>query len=177
MRPHHSLVPVAVTLAILVQACATTHPTVFGRDVKVVSRAAGPTVQGELIVVEAARLLVLTKAGIDEIAVPQIRQVRVRQHAFGTRRAWLWTLIGAAVSSIGLTAACSSVESAADCSGVAAAGAAPWLLFGGLASLVADRSAFVTFAAGQEERLRPFARYPQGLPPDLDVAAMRKSTP
>jgi hypothetical protein len=158
----------------LLQACAMGHmtPSVLGRDVKVVPRAGGPRVHGELLVVDADRIVVLAKDGIHDVAVPQIREVRVRRHGFDGKKAWTWTLVGALVSGIGLAVACNSVEGTNGCGAAAAAGAVPWLLFGGLSALSTERAAFRAFDPGQKDLLRPFARYPQGLPPEFDLRGL-----
>jgi hypothetical protein len=174
MRTHLPDVALLLVLTTFTQACATTHPSVFGRDVRVVPRVNGPTVRGELLVVEPNRVVVLAEDGLHHVATAQIREIRVRRHGFDAGKAWMWTLVGAFLSSVGLAAACSSVEDGADCAGVAAAGALPWLVIGGLSSLAAGRSAFVSFDATQEDRLRPFARYPQGLPAEFDLQRLGK---
>jgi len=173
MRPHMAKVAVILIAAILLQACAMGRmtPSVLGRDVKVVPRAGGPRVHGELLVVDADRVVVLAKDGIHDLAVPQIREIRVRRHGFSGGKAWTWTIVGAVVSGIGLAVACSSVEDA-DCGIAGAAGAVPWLLFGGLSALSAERTAFRAFEASERDRLRPFARYPQGLPAGFDLQGL-----
>jgi hypothetical protein len=176
MRPRVANVAVVLILTALLQACAIGRmaPSVLGRDVKVLPRADGPKVQGELLIVDADRVVVLAKDGIHDVAIPQIREIRVRRHGFDGRKAWVWTLVGAVVSGVGLAAACSTVEDTDGCAGAGFAGAVPWLLFGGLASLSAERTAFRAFDAGQRDLLSPFARYPQGLPPELDLRGVVK---
>lgn len=176
MKRQMPVVALLLVLATLLQACATARPapSVLGRDVKVLPRAGGSKVQGELLVVEADRVVVLANDGIHDVAMPQIRQIRVRRHSFDGPKAWTWTIVGALVSGVGLGAACSSVEGTSDCGGAAVLGAAPWLIFGGLAALSAERTAFLKFDPGQGEGLRPFARYPQGLPPELDLRGIVK---
>jgi hypothetical protein len=167
---------VLLVVTTVLQGCAMGRmtPSVLGRDVKVLPRADGPKVQGELLVVDADRVVVLAKDGIHDVAIPQIREVRVRRHGFVGGKAWVWTLVGAAVSGVGLAVACSSVEDTDGCAGAGLAGAVPWLLVGGLASLSAERTAFRAFDAGQPDVLRPFARYPQGLPPEFDLRSVVK---
>lgn len=177
MRHHMAKMAVLLVVTTLLQACAMGRmtPSVLGRDVKVVPRADGPRVHGELLVVDADRIVVLAKDGIHDVAIPQIREIRVRRHGFSGRKAWTWTIVGAVVSSVGLAAACSSVEDReGGCGGAAVAGAVPWLLFGGLSALSAERTAFRAFDAGQRDLLRPFARYPQGLPPEFDLRGVVK---
>lgn len=176
MRYHQAHVGALLIATVILQACAAGRmtPSVYGRDVKVLPRADGPKVQGELLVVENDRVVVLAKDGIQDVAIPQIREIRVRRHGFDGRKAWVWTLVGAVVSGVGLAAACSSVEDADNCAGAGFAGAVPWILFGGLASLSAERSAFRGFDASQRDLLRPFARYPQGLPPEFDLRGVVK---
>lgn len=179
MRRHMANVAVVVMVATLLQACAMGRmtPSVLGRDVKVVPRADGPKVHGELLVVDADRVVVLAKDGVHAVPIPQIREVRVRRHGFDGKKAWAWTIVGALVSGVGLAAACSSVEDTDGCGGAAVAGAVPWLLFGGIAALSTERTAFRAFDAGQRDLLRPFARYPQGLPPEFDLRGLVKQPP
>ncbi len=174
MKRHMPIVALLLVLTTLVQGCATARPSVFGRDVKLVPRGDGPRVQGELLVAEPERVVILAKDGIHDVATPQVRQIRVRRHGFDGKKAWIWTLVGAAVSGVGLGAACSTVEDSGDCGVAGVAGAVPWLLFGGLSALATERSAFRSFDPGQTERLRPFARYPQGLPSEFDLQSIVK---
>lgn len=179
MRRHMAKVALLVIVTTLLHGCATARPapSVLGREVKVLARADGPKIQGELLVVDADRVVVLAKDGIHDVATAQIRQIRVRRHSFDGGKAWPWTLVGALVSGVGLAAACSTVDDAGDCGAAGIAGAVPWLLFGGLAALSAERTAFLPFDAGQPDQLRPFARYPQGLPPEFDWRGFVKPPP
>jgi hypothetical protein len=175
MRRHLSLVALLLVLTTMLQACATARPpSVLGRFVKVLPRAGGQNVQGELLVAEPDCVVILGKDGIHDVAAPQIRQIRVRRHGFDGKKAWIWTLVGAAVSGVGLGAACSSVEDSGDCGVAGVAGAVPWLLFGGLSALATERSAFRSFDPDQTDRLRPFARYPQGLPSEVNLQSIVK---
>lgn len=175
MRHHTAKVAVLLIVTTLLQACALGRmtPSVLGRDVKVVPRD-GPRVKGELLVVDADRVVVLAKDGLHDVAIPQVRQIRVRRHGFDGRKAWAWTLVGAVVSGVGLAVACNSFEGSADCGGAAVGGAVPWLLFGGLASLSAERTAYRAVDVRRRDLLSPFARYPQGLPPELDLQRVVK---
>jgi hypothetical protein len=153
------------------QACATAGlaPSVLGRDVTLVTRANGPRIKGELLAVDENRVIVGTNDGIHEVAIPQIAQVRVRRHSLDGRQAWTWMLVGALVTGVGLAAACASVDDANGCGGVGAAAVAPWIIFGGLSARSLERSAFLSFDAGQGDQLRAFARFPQGLPLEFDL--------
>lgn len=55
------------------------------------------------------------RTGSTTLAIPQIREVRVRRHGFDGKKAWTWTIV---------------------------------------------------------DLLRPFARYPQGVPPDVDLRGL-----
>lgn len=176
MRRHLANVAFLLIVVLVLPACAIGRmtPSVLGRDVKVVPRADGPRVHGELLAVDTDRIVVLAKDGIHDVAIPQIREVRVRRHGFDGKKAWTWTIVGAVVSGLGLAVACSSVEDTDGCGGAAVAGAVPWLLLGGVSALSTERTAFRAFDPGQKDLLRPFARYPQGVPPDVDLRGLVK---
>jgi len=173
MRRHHFGVALLLVAALLLQACASTAvgPSVFGRSVIVVPRAKEPKIQGELLAVDESRVVVSAKDGIHEVAVPQISEVRVRRHSLDSKKGWMWTLVGAAVTGVGLGLACSSVDNnkTGKCFGIGAAIASPWLLFGALSAGPLDRSAFLSLKPDQRDRLSPYARYPQGLPLEFDL--------
>ncbi|MGD9903925.1 MAG: hypothetical protein AB7U83_10675 [Vicinamibacterales bacterium] len=177
MRPHLSKAVALLVAAALLHGCAIGRmtPSVLGRDVKVIPRAGGTRTQGELLTVTPEHVVVLAKHGVQTVAIPQIREVRVRRHGFDGRKAWAWTLIGAAVTGIGLAVACTSVEGTSECGGAGFAGAVPWLVFGGIASLAAGRTAFQSLDPARRDLLSPFARYPQGPPPGFDL--QRLTTP
>ncbi len=81
MRRHMRSMALLLALTTLLKACATTRhaPSVARRDVKVVRRADGPKVHGELLVVEPDRVVVLAKEGIHDVAIPAIRQIRAHR--------------------------------------------------------------------------------------------------
>jgi len=175
MKRHFLQLASPLVVTTLLSACATTEqtPSVLGRSVVVVPQAQGPKVRGELLAVAEDQVVLQTKEGLHNVPIPQIREVRVRRHWFDSRRAWTWTLIGALVSGVGLGAACSSVEGEDNCAARGfILGALPWLVFGGLSSL--DQSAFLTVDGREGDRLRPFARYPQGLPSGFDLHGLEK---
>ena len=176
MRRHSFGLALLLVVTVVLQGCATTAlgPSVLGRSVIVVPRAKEPKIQGELLAVDESRVIVSAVDGIHEVPVPQISEVRVRRHSLDGKKGWTWTLVGAAVTGIGLTAACASVKASGDgksflCAGMGAASAVPWILFGGLSAGALDRSAFISFGADQRDQLLPYARYPQGLPPEFDL--------
>ena len=176
MRRHSPGLAAFLVVTTLLPACATTRraPSALGRSVIVVPRADGPRIRGELLAVAEDRVIVRAEDGIHDVALPQIREVRVRRHSLDGRKAWTWTIVGALVSGIALAAACSGVEDSGNCAGAGLAGAVPWLVFGGLASASLERSAFLPFEAREGDRLRAFARYPQGLPAGFDLRGFEK---
>lgn len=74
-----------------------------------------------------------------------------------------WSLVGGLVSGVALTAACGSVEGA-ECGAVLPGVILSWGLVGGLSAATLSGSSSQRLAPEEWERLRPFARFPQGLP-------------
>lgn len=182
MRRQSPGLALLVVVVTLLQACATTSraPSVLGRNVTVIPQADAPKVRGELLAVAEGSVIVRAEDGIHEMAIPQIREVRVQRHSFDGKKGWTWTIVGALVSSVGLAAACSSVEEngSGNCAAMGLiVGAAPWLLVGGLSARSLERSAFLSVDFREGERLRAFARYPQGLPTGFDLRGLERPPP
>lgn len=161
--------------------CASTPKVpVVGRAVTVVPWGEGPDVKGELLAVGPDRLWVRGREGVAEVHLPTVREVRVRRHGFGARRALSWALLGGLLTGGALAGACASVEGANNCgvAGLAVAGA--WLLVGALAAPSMESSSRIDLRQPTPEDLRPFARMPQGLPDGLrpeDLAPEADDTP
>ena len=126
-----------------------------------IDRSGVATLTGELLAVERDSVWLLTADGA-AVAVPiaDVTRARVPQQGLTANGVLTWALIGGAVSGVALAAACSS--EGGDCGAVLPGVMLAWGLFGGVSALVAGpgwRS--VGIAA---DSLRPYARFPQGLP-------------
>ncbi|HET8648220.1 MAG TPA: hypothetical protein VFO85_22175, partial [Vicinamibacteria bacterium] len=161
--------------------CATADRsgTFLGRSVTVVPAegAAQRPVQGELIAVEPERIWVLGREQAVPVPLNAVREVRVQRHRMTRSRGWAWTAIGALVTGGALAVACGSVEGNDGCGAVFAAVAGTWVVLGGLPSLALDQSAMMRLTQPTPEQLRPYARYPQGAPPAVDLQALRPPAP
>jgi hypothetical protein len=163
---------VAVILsATLVPGCASTlslkDVPVGGREVTVVAAEGASKVKGELLVVENDRLWLRTTDGVRELPLRGVREVHVKRHGFGARKALTWAGVGAAASGIGLSAACSSVEGADSCAAAGLVTAGIWLLVGAATAPAFESSSKLKFPAASAPALQPYARLPQGLPPGV----------
>jgi len=153
-------------------SCATvgTRSSVLGRPVKVALNDGGKDVKGELIAVGDDRIWIRDASGVLELPVSAVQSVHVARHSFSGGKALRWAAIGGLASAGALTAACQSVEGN-EVGGCATAG----LLVGGLivgASALAvpsiNASRWQSLYSPKPEALRPYARFPQGLPEGVD---------
>ena len=164
---------VAATLALCFAGCATSRPdvSVLGRNVDVRPSTKGDDLgaaKGELVAVGSEQLWVMEPTGVREVPLPRIDHVRVKRHDWGGRRAWVWTLVGALATGGTLMASCASVEGTDNCAGVGAGVGLTWLLFGGLSAASLESSSVERVRGPRFEALKPYARFPQGLPERLD---------
>ena len=164
-------------LALALTGCATVQVPVLGRPVEIQTLSAGKDnkVKGELLALGSEQLWILEAARAREVPLSEIGQVRVRLHGLDGKRTLTWAAVGAVVSGAALTAACSSVEDTS-CGGVFFASVIPWALVGGLSARSLEASSRVLIRAPDLSALRPYARYPQGLPEGLDPATLVRKT-
>ena len=156
----------ALALCTACAGCAAHEPPVLGRTVSIARHGGGERVVGELVAVQDDGLLVRRSEGVAQVPLADVRAVEIRRHGWGRSRGLAWSLLGGAATGAGLAASCASVSSG--CGGVGAAVLATWLVVGGLSSLSMEASSRVRLASPSAESLRPYARFPQGLPPGLD---------
>lgn len=131
-------------------------------------------VKGELMALTPDTIWLRSDSTLRPYAGAEYRQVQVQRHTFGLRRTLNWLGWAGAGTGAALMIACNSYESSPDgggdsgtCIGVlpgtvlvfAAAG----LIFGSLNEYTSRHR----MQPGDTERLRPFTRYPQGLPDSL----------
>jgi hypothetical protein len=164
----------ACALALCSAACATGQSvSVYGRSVTVRADPSAPDVKGELVAVTDSQLLVREKGELRELPLASVREVRVKRNSHGRSYGWAWTGIGAALTGGGMAFACSSVEGNSGCAGVGGLFALAWAVVGGLSAESMESHSRYRLAQPSAESLRPFARFPQGIPPGLDTALLK----
>jgi hypothetical protein len=168
-------------LAAVPWGCTTVRlqPSVLGRSVRVeppTGTQAKP-LEGELLAVTDERIWIRSATGVTELPVSEGVQVRVQRHSFTRRKTWIVSIVGAVVSGVGMSAACSSVEGTNGCGTVGLAFAGGWLLTGALAAPSLDASSQIKIDSRRTPDLRPFARFPQGPPPGVDLLALGPPEP
>ena len=129
----------------------------------------GPSksVKGELIAVGSDSLWVRSDRNMTAMALGDLDRVRVQQHSFTFGKAMLIALLGGLVTGGAMTAACSSVAS--DCGSVFVGMMTSWLVVGAVAGATSSGSAYRNLEPMSYETLQPYARYPQGVPPGVDL--------
>ena len=172
MRRRRSLVAMSVALVMTTGCASTPKVPVVGRAVTVVPEGEGPKVKGELLAVGPDRLWVRERKGVAEVRLPEVREVRVKRHGFGARKALTWALLGGLVTGGMLAGACSSVEGANNCGVVGLVVAGAWLLVGAAAAPSMESSSRIDLRRPTPEDLRPFSRLPQGLPEGLRPSSL-----
>lgn len=146
----------------------------YGADVVVKprrGRGAGPEIRGELIAVSPDSLWVLHNSALTVLPLSDVGAVQMRRFRANASTALIWGLVGGLVSGGLLTAACASVEDA-ECGGVMVFSLVTWGLWGGLGAATLSSSSTRSLPPA-EGTLRGYARFPQGLPPDLDRSVLR----
>jgi len=136
-------------------------PPILGYHV-VLKAEDGREAKGELIAVSSDSLWLLRHNALSVFPLAGTRQVDVRQSSFGAAKALLWSLAAGLISGAALTAACESVEG--DCGAVLPAVLLSWTFFGGIAALAVEPSHYAEFPTPAADQLRPYARFPQGMP-------------
>jgi len=189
---HATRLVVSLVVTTIASGCALTvqKPVAYGREVRV--RTLGPSrapeapgdlpsvdqdgseVRGELISVDKEKITVLDRAqAVREIPKQTVRDVSVQRHRFGAGKGLLWTLAGGLVTGSALAVSCGSVGSNSRngfCGSVFTGTMALWGIIGGISSVALDSSTHWRAIPGDD--LRPFARFPQGLPQGCDAAAL-----
>lgn len=149
-------------------ACVMGHyaasPYGRGAEVVPVSGSGHSRVSGELIAVSADSVWVLADHGLVTVPLAQVAAVRVVRHRFTTGRVLTWSVVGGTISGVALAAACSGADEGNDCGGVFPAVLLSWAIVGGISAATVGGSAYVRLRPSEWEKLRPFARFPQGIP-------------
>lgn len=140
-------------------------PTGYRVDVKSVrtARDVPRASNGELLAASPDSVWLLGDRGLASIPFGEIEQVRIQRSSFGAGKVWGWSLLAGLGSGVALTLACSSVEGAS-CGGILPGVLATWAIVGGLSSASVESSRHLRLDRPVAEQLRPYARFPQGLP-------------
>jgi len=169
-----------VVAAVAAAGCAAkSPPQVFGRPVTLVPRSeTEPRVRGELLAADDRVAYVRTKDGVREVELGSLREALVQRHGSTPGKAMIWATIGGLASGIGLTAACSSVDGngTGGCARIGAVTAAIWLGMGGIAAASFSSSANLPVAPW-DKALRPYARFPAGLPKGVSAQSLVEGPP
>jgi len=140
-----------------------------GAEIRILTGQGSP-LRGELLAVEENRLWYLDRNEQARSAgAAEIRRVEMDHHGFGSRRIVTWSTLAGGVTSVVMLAACTSVEDAGGCGGYALVWALAWAGVGGLSWAAARPTRRVGGHALEE--LRPWARFPQGLPDGWNAPA------
>lgn len=172
-----------VALSLTLTGCATTGPklSVLGRPVDVSGQGEGDArrAKGELIAVGPEQLFVLEPGRVRELPLAGIDRVRVRQHGMDGRHSMRWVGLGALITGGALAGACTSVKgnSTTSCLGVGAVVAATWALIGGLSAASLESSSKLSVTGPDWDALRPYARFPQGVPEGFDLSGLLPTPP
>lgn len=130
----------------------------------------GP-LRGELVAATSGGIWIREEdRGFVLIPMDQIRQVRVERHRWTPRRVMTWTGIAGGLTSVGMMVACNAYDgSDPDCGGFLLRWAAGWAVVGGISSALVS-PAWEPMSPRDTDGLRPWARFPQGLPPGFPSA-------
>jgi hypothetical protein len=171
---------VAGALALALSGCATATPpaSLGGRTVEVRPPAhqEKPRVEGELLAVGPKRLWLRGRDGVYDVPLADVGEVRLQRHGLTGGKAVLWAVIGALSTGIALTAACGSANGE-NCGGVLAVTLGAWAVIGGPAAAALGRSSQLRVKPRELESLRPYARFPQGLPEGVDPHQLGAGAP
>jgi hypothetical protein len=135
-----------------------------------------PDVKGELLAVENDHVFVLERgAGVRTVAREEIESVRVELHELGAAQAGAWTLLGGLVTGGALALACSSVEDADNCGAAFAGTLVLWTVIGVPATLNLAKTSGLVVKPDGLDKLRAYARFPQGVPQGLDPTGLARA--
>jgi hypothetical protein len=141
---------------------AQIRPVPLGHNVRLIMHD-GSRLSGELLAAQRDSSWVLQEGVIHSFPLDNVVRVQVRGQGIDSRGMLLWTLIGGAVTGAALTHACESVSEG--CGNVFVVTIGLWGVVGGVAALI-TRSPH-RWLDPRTEVLGPYARYPQGLPPQF----------
>ena len=160
-------------LASLMTRCASIHspqgwlPTLsevqsqaFGGWTSIEYQSAGETKSssGELLAMQEGRLFILNESGVSEIFVSEVQ--RIQLEIFKEERiAGLWAILG--------------VLSTASHGGWLLLTAPIWIISGIGFSSGESKTGLMEFQGPPSEEIKKFARFPQGLPKNIDLQSLK----
>jgi hypothetical protein len=120
---------------------------------------------GELLAADSSALwILLPTVGPTMLPLAEVREVRIARHSFDVRRIAIWTTVAGGVTTAGMLGACVSIESGGNCGFFSLAFAGAWGVVGLVSGLLVAPSSTLVLQPPQPQRIRPYARFPQGLP-------------
>lgn len=133
--------------------------------------------RGELIAVSADTLWVLVDSQLVSVPTTFVWRVLVKRRPIGAKGIGWWGLVGGTISGLGLFAACSGYEEGSGCGGILVGTAFLWAAWTGVWAAVAGSEYSGIPRPNLETQLKPFARFPQGMPPGLEPSALATLKP
>lgn len=125
------------------------------------------TLRGELVAATPDGIWIRDRSR-EFVLVPldQVREAQVQRHNWTSRRMMAWTGIAGGLTSVGMWVACNAYEGSNgdDCGGFVVTWALAWVVVGGVSAALVS-PAWEPVSLRGAEGLRPWARFPQGLPP------------
>jgi len=160
------------------QGCVLSRqaPSAGGRSVNVVPVSGAAPATGELIAVSPDSLWVQQHAEITSMPLERVRKVEMRRSRIGGGQVVAYSAILGGVTGIALTLACGSVEDT-NCGAVLPGVFLASVALGGLLALTVESNVKLSVSAADWRALRPYARFPQGLPDSLPRHAAGELTP
>lgn len=122
--------------------------------------------EGELLAVHRDSLVLAVGGTLRWLPMDRIERARIDRRVHGIGPSVRGTALGGLGSGFGLMIACMSAE-ADGCIVILPAVIGASLIIGFLGGLETERFRYETFASPTTEQLRPWARYPQGMPEGL----------
>lgn len=149
----------------------------YGRHATVHQSGAG-RFSGELIAVTGDSLWLMADSVLVGFSGANVRKIDVRRHRMGGGRTLTWMALAGGGTGMALLLSCESYnampdEGGAECGPVFPAAFLSFMAAGGLFALGNEYSSKHHLSARDTERLRAYARFPQGLPDSLP-ARMRR---
>jgi hypothetical protein len=132
----------------------------------------GARVSGELLAVGRDTVWLLSGGTLIAIGAGGIRAIDVERHRFGGSKTIAWMTLAGVGTGTALLWSCASYgarenDNSVSCGGVLPGTLLAFLAAGALLSFSNQRSSRHHLSPVETERLRPLARFPQGLPDSL----------
>jgi hypothetical protein len=136
----------------------------FGRDIRI-TRINGSerVVGGELLAVSGDTAWINGRRGVVALLLSEAQSASLRRHSYTPGKAIRMGLISGAISGAGLALACSRTDTSG-CGMAVPTMVATSLIVSGLMALTLLPSASMPVKPISAEMLRPYARFPQGMP-------------